>query len=196
MRAERLQQVSPIFRRAVELPPAGRAAFLDSACAGDAALRRDVERLIDAHERAGSFIESPAYERAAGLLAAEPANPIVGQLTKHYRVVAPLGRGGMGEVYLAEDTRLHRKVALKVLHKTIIEDKEHLRRFEREAYAASALNHPNILTIYEIGETDSAHFIATEYIEGETLRELLKARPIAIRFILEMAIQAASALDD
>ncbi len=100
MKAERLQQVSPIFRQAVEVPPGERAAFLDAACAGDAALRRDVERLISAHERAGSFIEAPAYERAAGLLADKWAAPAVGQLVGHYIIVAPLGVGGMGEVYL------------------------------------------------------------------------------------------------
>ena len=94
MKAERLQQISPIFQRAVELQPDERAAFLEAACAGDAALRSDVERLISGHEQAGSFIESPAYERAAELLTDEPAASIVGQLIAHYRIVAPLGRAG------------------------------------------------------------------------------------------------------
>src|SRR5687768_2161399 len=102
MKAERLQQVSPIFHQAVAISPAERPAFLEVACAGDAELRQDVERLIFAHEQAGSFIESPAYERDASLsLKGEPSESLVGQMIEHYRVVAPLGTGGMGEVYLA-----------------------------------------------------------------------------------------------
>lgn len=106
MKAERLREISPIFRQAVELAPDERAAFLEAACEEDTALRRDVERLISAHEQAGSFIESPAYERAAGMLTDALATAVAGQLIEHYSVVAPLGKGGMGEVYLARDTKL------------------------------------------------------------------------------------------
>ena len=106
MKAERLQQVSPIFHQVVELPPEERAAFLASACAGDAALREDVERLIAAHERAGSFIEAPAYEKAAMLLNDKPTDSRVGQLIGHYKIDASLGKGGMGEVYLASAWKL------------------------------------------------------------------------------------------
>ncbi len=93
----------------------------------------------------------------------------------HYRIVSKIGAGGMGEVYLAEDSRLNRKVALKILPESIASDKDRLRRFEQEAYAASSLNHPNILTVYEFGAENQHHFLATEYVEGETLRENLKA---------------------
>jgi eukaryotic-like serine/threonine-protein kinase len=194
MKAERLQQVSPIFRQAVELPPDERAAFLDAACRGDAALRRDVERLISAHERAGSFIESPAYERAAGLLTGEPTAFAAGQVIEHYRIVAPLGRGGMGEVYLADDTRLGRPVALKLLSAHFTLDEEHVRRFRQEAYAASALNHPNIVTIYEIGKWQGRHFIATEFVDGITLRGRLRRGRLPLAEALDIALQIAGAL--
>jgi len=193
MRAERLQQVSPIFRRAVELPPAGRAAFLDSACAGDAALRRDVERLIDAHERAGSFIKSPAYERAAGLLAGETSSA-VGRLVKHYRIAAPLGRGGMGEVYLARDTKLERSVALKFLSFDVASNAERMRRFAQEAKAAAALNHPNIAHVYEIGEADGTHFIAMEYVDGVTLNEKMHREKTPLEKLLKYLTQVARGL--
>ena len=118
---------------------------------------------------------------------------MTGQTISHYRVMQRLGVGGMGEVYLAEDTRLGRKLALKILPAQFTQDPERVRRFEQEARAASALNHPNILTIYEIGKLDEAHFIATEYVEGQTLRQLLQG-PLPLADALELVIQAASAL--
>ncbi len=119
----------------------------------------------------------------------------IGTRLGRYEIVSQLGAGGMGEVYLAEDAKLHRKVALKILPENILADKDGLRRFEQEAVAASALNHPNILTIYEFSTENETHFLAAEYIEGETLREQLKSQPITLKFILETAIQSASALD-
>ncbi|MDQ3751029.1 MAG: protein kinase, partial [Acidobacteriota bacterium] len=113
----------------------------------------------------------------------------------HYRIISKLGEGGMGEVYLAEDTRLERKVALKILPEDFASDTERMRRFVQEAKSASALNHPNIITIYEIGETDNPHFIATEYIEGETLHNRLKSEPLNLKSVLDIAIQVASALE-
>src|SRR5689334_1576035 len=111
-----------------------------------------------------------------------------------YRILNKLGAGGMGEVYLAEDTRLHRRVALKFLPTQFISDATRVRRFEKEARAASALNHPNILTIHEIGEADGAHFIATEFVEGTTLRQRLSLAPLALIDALDVAIQVAAAL--
>jgi len=112
----------------------------------------------------------------------------------HYRIVAKIGAGGMGEVYLAEDTRLRRKIALKVLPESIARDNDRLQRFEQEAFAASALNHPNILTIHEIGEIDGKHYIATEYIEGETLRHHIQLSRMKLREALDVMVQVASAL--
>src|ERR1051325_116557 len=113
----------------------------------------------------------------------------------HYRIIKKLGAGGMGEVYLAEDTRLGRRVALKILSPEFTSDEERLRRFEQEARAASALNHPNIITIYEVGLDKDTHFIATEFIEGETLRRRLSTSKMNLRDALEAAIQVAGALD-
>ena len=113
----------------------------------------------------------------------------------HYRIVSKLGAGGMGEVYLAEDTKLDRQVALKILPPEVADDKDRMDRFVREAKSASALNQPNIITIYEIGETEGTHFIATEYIQGETLHTQLKQSPLELRAALDIAIQMASALD-
>ena len=115
---------------------------------------------------------------------------------KQYRILAPLGKGGMGEVYLAQDTALDRKVALKILPSEFADDRDRMDRFVREARSASALNHPNIITIYEIGESNGTHFIATEFIDGKTLTELARSQALDYRFIVDVAIQVVSALDD
>ena len=200
MTPERWQQVKALFHAALEREPRFRADFLVHACGTDPDLRAEVESLISAHEEEGSFIDEPAVVAAAELLAAgeSDADDAVelqaGQQFGAYEIVAPLGRGGMGEVYLAADRRLGRKVALKFLTASFTRNAERLRRFEQEARAASALNHPNILTIYEIGEVAGAHFIATEFIEGETLRQYLRrVRPDADES-LRITIQIADAL--
>src|SRR6266550_2147487 len=155
MKPERWQQLDKLFHAALEREPVERAAFLDEACAGDQQLKKEVEALIAASEQAGSFIEKPALELEARSLADEQGNAgaesMVERTIGHYRVIALLGSGGMGEVYLAHDQVLGRKVALKLLPASFTKDTERLRRFEQEARAASALNHPNIITIYEIG---------------------------------------------
>ena len=194
MKAERLQQVSPIFRLAVGLSPEERLAYLDSACAGDAELRQEVEQLISAHELARSFIESPAYDEGAMLLVEEPTVSLVGQVIGHYRVVAPLGKGGMGEVYLARDTKLGRSVALKFLPPQFAADDERMRRFTQEAKAAAALNHPHIGHIYEIDETGGTHFIAMEYIDGVTLGEKIHREPTPLAKLLKYLTQVAEGL--
>ncbi|MCA1637458.1 MAG: serine/threonine protein kinase [Acidobacteria bacterium] len=112
-----------------------------------------------------------------------------------YLIRSAIGKGGMGEVFLAEDTELERLVALKVLPGDLANDRERMRRFVQEAKSASALNHPNIITIHEIGKTDDTHFIATEYIEGETLHSRLRSEPMNLKYVLDVAIQVASALD-
>jgi serine/threonine protein kinase len=118
-----------------------------------------------------------------------------GEQIGRYRIRSAIGKGGMGEVFLAEDTELERLVALKVLPKDLANDTERMRRFVQEAKSASALNHPNIITIHEIGKTNNGHFIATEYIEGETLHSRLKSEPMNLKSVLDIAIQVTSALD-
>jgi Tol biopolymer transport system component/serine/threonine protein kinase len=194
MKAERWQQIDQIFQCALECAPAQRRAFLDEACAGDEELRREVESLLCSDEQAGSFIERPAIEEDARLLVNHQAAAVVGQRIGQYEIMEQLGRGGMGEVYLAHDTRLGRKIALKLLPTHLSRDKDRLRRFEQEARAASALNHPNILTIYEIGQISNRHFIATEYVEGDTLRQRLTSGQRQISEALDVTMQMASAL--
>ena len=194
MTPERWQQVKTLFRSALEHEVDARAPFLDRACAGDDGLRREVESLLSSFEESDSVLEKPVGEAAAQLLTGDRAESLVGRQFGHYETLALLGEGGMGAVYLARDNKLGRKVALKLLPSYFTNDAERLRRFEREACAASSLNHPNILTIHEIGETNGTHFIATEFIEGETLRERMTGAPMKIDEVLHVAEQVASAL--
>lgn len=193
MKAERWEQVDRLFHAARARAPEQRAAFLDQACAGDQGLRSEVESLMTSHEQASRFIESPASDLAADLLAENQAKQIVGHNVGHYRIVALLGAGGMGEVYLAQDTKLDRRVALKLLPPSWSQAPDCIRRFQQEARAISALNHPNIVTIFEIGEAQGLPFIATEYVEGETLRPQI-SRQMRIPQALDIAMQVASAL--
>jgi Tol biopolymer transport system component len=194
MSPEKWKQVKAIFHAALEVAPAERATFLDQACAGEDDLRREVESLISSHERTGAFIDAPAFELAAQLLVDDANELSNGLVVGDYKILRQIGRGGMGEVYLAKDQRLGRNVALKVLPAYLREQGDRLRRFETEACAASALNHPNILTIYGLWQADSRHFIATEFIEGETLRRHIPGEGMKISEALDVAIQIASAL--
>lgn len=191
---DRMQRIEEFFLAALECQPAERTAYLAAACGSDAALFEEVQKLIAAHEQAGSFMESPAYEAVAESLAGVAAQLPAGCQLGQYRILELIGRGGMGEVYLAQDTRLHRRVALKLLPARITRDEQRLKRFQQEAFAASALSHPNILTVYDIGEQDDSYFIATEYIEGETLRQLMKRVKVSLEEAIEIAIQVAAAL--
>ncbi len=194
MTSDHWQQVKEIFHAALERDPLQRPAFLADVCAGDDALIKEVESLITAHEKEGSFIDSPAYEVAAPWLADEGAESLVGQQIDHYRILGMIGAGGMGEIYLAEDTKLGRRIALKLLPAGVTNDTDRLHRFQQEARATSALNHPNIVTIYEIGEEQDRHYIAAELIEGETLRQRLMSGEMEFGEALEIILQAASAL--
>ncbi len=189
---ERWHQLKQIFQSALERNPSERSAFVSQACAGDPALRSEVESLLSSHDQAGDSIEAMAAEAATELLADDRA--IVGKQIGHYQVLSHIGRGGMGEVFLAQDASLGRKVALKLLRTEFTRNEERLRRFQQEARAASALNHPNILTIHEIGHQDSMHFMATEYVEGETLRQHISRAPMTLGQVLDVAVQVASAL--
>lgn len=193
MTPERWQEVEEVLQRALDRPPQERASFIEEACAGDAELRCEATSLINAYEQAADFIEQPAIAEDARILFAGNFNNI-GRVLGPYRIVQRLSAGGMGEVYLAEDSRLNRLVALKILPTYFLSDDMRLRRFQREAQAASALNHPNILTIHEVGESEGLRFIATEFIEGHTIRELITKQELRIEDILDIAEQIASAL--
>ena len=181
-----------IFHAAMALPPTERAVYLDQACEGNPSLRRHVESLLKSAEETGNFVDLPGFAAAADMLI-EFRELQPGTLVAHYRILSLLGEGGMGRVYLAEDTKLRRKVSLKFLPTNFAQDKERMRRFEQEARAVSALNHPNILTIHEISDVDGQRFIVTEFIEGQTLRERLRSG-LDVDQALEIAIQVASAL--
>jgi serine/threonine protein kinase len=194
MKPARWEQIKILLQSALEREPDKRSAFLAAACAGDESLRKEVEAYIISYNHAGAFIEDPAFEMMADSLAENKTESLSGQALDHYTIREQLGAGGMGEVYLAEDTRLGRKVALKLLPPFFTADDERLRRFQQEARAASALNHPNIVTIYEIGQIDSHHFIAAEFVEGDTLRQRMMRTPMLIAELLGVATQIASAL--
>jgi serine/threonine protein kinase len=196
VKAERWQQIERLYHSTLEKEVGERAAFLAEACAGDEGMRREVESLLAYEDQAENFIESPALEVAAQLMAEEHgAMAMVGQTIKHYRIISPLGAGGMGEVYLAEDTRLGRRVALKFLPVLLTQDKGHLRRFEQEARAVAALSHPNVCTIHEVVETgEGRHCIVMEYVEGVTLKERIAEGRMKAAEALDAAVQVASAL--
>ncbi|MCI0488006.1 MAG: protein kinase [Blastocatellia bacterium] len=198
MKPEYWKKLDALFHEALALLPEARAAFLAEACSGDEHLREEVERLIAAHEREDSFLDTPVLAQMAEF-AVERRESLVGHRIGPYQVTGFLGQGGMGEVYLAEDTRLGRKVALKLLPELFTKDEDRLHRFAQEARAASALNHPNILTIYEIGEatvaSGCARYIVAEYIEGQTLREQMRHGQLRLTAALDVARQVASALE-
>ena len=194
MKPERWKQVNDLFQSTIERAPEERSAFLDESCYGDEGMRREVESLLTSHERAENFIELPAFEVAPELVTNDKAGALVGKLIGHYRVESLIGVGGMGEVYLARDERLGRKAALKLLPDKLTIDEAQLSRFKNEARSASALNHPNILTVYEIGAEADRQFIAMEFIEGVTLRASITRGRIKPHAALEIAVQVASAL--
>src|SRR6478752_494878 len=194
MKPERWEQINDLFQSAVEHAPEDRVAFLEEACRGDEALWREVKSLIACYEPAQGFIESSAFEVAPELLADTTPGAMVRESISHYRVESLIGVGGMGEVYLARDERLGREVALKFLPEQLTADKIQLSRFKSEARVASALNHPNILTVYEIGVEGNRHFIATEFIKGVTLRASLAHGRMNVHDALDIAVQVASAL--
>jgi serine/threonine protein kinase len=203
MSPDRWQRIESLYYEALERPASERAVWLAEACADDAELRHEVEVLLAANDEASGFLKTQAMHLAAHSLAGEkvtrPLSAMAGQRLSHYQVLERIGAGGMGEVYLARDTSLERRVALKLLPVNFTQDPERLQRFIREAKAASALNHPNILTIYEIGvvnnEGRETHFIATEYIEGVTLRAWQPDEDQRLNQTLELGMQIASALD-
>src|SRR5262245_23220372 len=201
MTPDRYQQVGQLYRAALEVESDQRAAFLAHACSGDEALRQEVESLLGYQERSGGIIDQPLLEVAFCSMTDVTTGRAVGQRLGHYRLISLLGKGGMGEVYLSEDERLGRKVAIKLLLADFTADAERLSRFEQEARAASALNHPNIITVHEIGEAHveggDRRYIVTEYVEGETLRQRMNGEPqqrLNLSEAIDVASQIAAAL--
>jgi serine/threonine-protein kinase len=194
MTPERHKQICQLFGEALELAPENRAAWLAQSCGADVELRAEVEKLMAHHCEDGEFLDRPVLDVAAELLAQKQRTPLPGQKISHYEILAQLGAGGMGEVWLAEDPRLGRKVALKLLPDEFATDPDRLRRFEKEAKAASATDHPNIVVIHEIGASDGTLYIAQEYVEGETLRSRIGRGPIPVLEALDIARQTANAL--
>ncbi len=192
MNHESYQKAKEVFHAALERPPAEREQFLIEICADNHVLRQGVEGLLGAYQT--DFLEQPAVAKVAESFT-DVSLLAVGQTIGHYEIRNKLGAGGMGEVFLAHDKELKRLAAIKVLHSDVATDMERVRRFLQEARAASALNHPNILTIYEVGESDGRRFIASEYIAGETLRERLKRDSLSVAESVEIAVQIAGALN-
>ena len=194
MTPARFQRIEEIFLAALEQKPDQVNAFLDTACEGDAALRREVEALLASDQRAGRFIETSSVGLATKVIQNQQVDSLVGRTIGHYKISESIGIGGMGEVYLATDITAGRKAALKLLPLRFTGDAERLKRFQQEAHAVVGLNHPNILTVYEIGEDHSIHYIASELIEGETLRQHLTRGRMELIEAVDVAIQMASAL--
>src|SRR3989442_9731791 len=199
MTPQQYERLTELFHAALEIAPDERTAFLDQVSDGDVDVRRELESLLDSHEQ-GTFAEKPPDDIAAGYLAQQGGSsaslPLLSPNTRldHYETRSLLGKGGMGEVYLAEDLRLHRKVALKILPAAVAANQDRMRRFEQEATAAAALNHPHIAHIYEIGESEGIHFIAMEHIDGDTLRDKIHRDKAPLQKLLKYLTQVAEGL--
>jgi serine/threonine-protein kinase len=197
MKSERLRQIEELYLKVSALAQERRADFLSKACAGDDSLRREVESLLACEKAAEFFMEVPAFQKQPFSLAEgqqEIPAALTGRTIGRYLVQETIGAGGMGVVYRALDTRLKRTVALKVLPPGLTTDPERKSRFEREARSASALNHPNIITIFDIDQADGVDFIAMEYVSGRTLRDILACGRLAISDALDWALQIVQAL--
>src|SRR5215471_12289803 len=191
--SERRRQIEDIVTAVLRLPKAERAAYLGVACAGDPELRCEVDSMIAGESEARHFLEIPALEAEEQALAGTD-DATAGQVISHYRILERIGAGGMGVVYKGQDLKLGRLVALKVLPGDLSLDRGAVQRFQLEARAASALNHPHICTVHEIDEDQGRHFIVMELLEGQTLRDRIAGSPLDNDSILEFAVQIVEAL--
>jgi serine/threonine protein kinase/Tfp pilus assembly protein PilF len=194
MTPERWKQIDELLEEALERPATERAAFLDWACAGDDELRGELESLLTSDRQAETFIESPPETMAAAVFTQEQPKHRSGERIAHYEILEEIGSGGMGDVYLATDTGLGRKVALKFLPPSFTADTQLRARFLREAQLASSLDHPNVCTIHEVGQSSEHLFIAMQYVEGVALKKLIGSRPVKLDALLSISLQAADAL--
>jgi serine/threonine protein kinase/formylglycine-generating enzyme required for sulfatase activity len=192
--ADNWKQIREIFDAASRVRPEERPEYLDRVCDGSDHIRREVESLLSSLDSAESFLETPAVADMAEAIYQPSLVLENGRTFAHYEIIRRIEEGGMGVVYLGRDTRLDRLVAIKLLNKRFERNADNIRRFVQEAKAASALNHPNILTIFEIGEIEGSHYIVSEYIEGRTLRDLMKSETIELRRIVDIVSQIAGAL--
>jgi eukaryotic-like serine/threonine-protein kinase len=193
MELDRWKRINQLFDDALEVPTDQRDAYLKNVCDGDEDLKLEVEKLLVGDEEADSFFEKPALEKIAEAVA---RRNLSGQMVGPYRIFSLIGIGGMGEVYEAEDTRLKRKVAIKFLSPLLSINTEARLRFERESRAASLLSHPNICSIYDVGQHQGVDYMVFEYIEGQTLSKLIEAKPIPHNQVKQVAIQIADALQE
>jgi serine/threonine protein kinase len=187
VKSNQFERIKELFQAALEQKPADREAFLDQACQGDEALFQELVSLLAEHEKDDNFLEIPALE-------SEPSTLEAGDLIGVYRIERELGRGGMGVVYLAEDTRLHRRVALKALAPQMVADPKQKERLRSEARIAASLSHPAIATVYALEESEGHLYIATEYVEGENLRSQLSQGPLAPHALLDLAVEIVQGL--
>jgi serine/threonine protein kinase/TolB-like protein len=193
--SDRWRRLEALFYEALDLKPEARSEFLEKHCGDDPKLRNEIETLLASAEKPMDFLHESVREAAHQMMTEDRHEMCApGTELAHYSIISLLGSGGMGEVYLAEDTRLRRKVALKMLAPELTSNERGLRRFEQEAHAASALNHPNILTIYEFGQAKGMHFIASEFVDGATLRKKIIGGGLELSACIDIAIQMAGAL--
>lgn len=194
MSSDHWRRVSQVYHDARDRDSNDRMAFLDRACAGDDALRKEVESLLAHEEDADEFLAAPALDMAANVLTRESGPSLVGEQFGSYKILSLLGAGGMGEVYRAHDPKLGRDVALKVLPRRFTQDLERRSRLLQEARAAASLNHPNICTVYDVGEVDGQVYLTMEIIQGQSLSARLDERPLSPDEVLRYGLQLAEAV--
>ena len=192
MNPDRLQQIETFYNDALALKPEDRPAFLDQVCAGDIGLRSELESLLAA--ATDSYLDTDALQLAAESLAHAQDSSLMGQVLGRYQLLSLVGRGGMGEVYCAVDSRLNRLVAIKVLPAYVRDNLDWVNRLNEEARAVAALNHPNICTLYDIGTDSGTHYLVFEYLAGELLSERLSKGPVPLKEAVQYAIQMAEAI--